>query len=87
MIKSYNHSNTNNKNYIQEHRLVMEKKLDRLLTKSEIVHHKNGVRDDNRIENLCVTDRKNHENKTFMKLLQKRIRELEKENKLLKGDN
>ena len=37
---------------ILEHRLVMEYKLDRELFKDEVVHHINGVRSDNRIENL-----------------------------------
>jgi hypothetical protein len=46
--------------WVPEHRVIVEQTLERPLTKDEIVHHRNGKKGDNRIENLQVMTRSEH---------------------------
>lgn len=55
-----NHPYSQKGGYIPEHRLVMEKHLGRYLTNGEDVHHINGNRKDNDIENLWLMTHSSH---------------------------
>jgi len=81
-IYSPDHPNATKRGYVMEHRMVMEKEIGRYLKPNELVHHKNGIKDDNRIENLELMTKGTHVSKHFQDVFL--VDKLDKENTRLK---
>lgn len=64
-------------NYVYEHIIIWEEANKMTLPEGYVVHHINGVRDDNRPKNLLAVLRKGHSPSLTVKEVQKRLREVE----------
>jgi len=80
-LRMAGHPNVQSNGYVPEHRFVMEQHLGRLLGRFEHVHHINGNKSDNRVENLELVNAQTHNLITMMEI---RIKSLERENEDLR---
>jgi ribosomal protein L24E len=60
MIHEPDHPKAIGGGWVSEHRFIVEQHLGRALAADEHVHHMNGVKDDNRLENLIVMGQNDH---------------------------
>lgn len=72
---------------VAEHRLVVARHLGRLLSSDEVIHHINGVKDDNRIDNLQLLSKNSHHSHLVPQKLQHTVQSLEKRVTLLEAEN
>jgi len=67
-IKVKDHPYANSNGYVMEHRYIMEQHIGRYLKREESIHHINGNKTDNRIENLeLFSNNSEHTHKYHMR--------------------
>ena len=73
-IKEKGHPFGGRQGYVAKHRLIMEKFLGRFLNPKEVIHHINGNRKDNRIENLELCSSRGQHTKQHHPEMYKRMK-------------
>jgi len=74
MVWEPTHPNRSFRGWQAEHRIVVEQAIGRYLTTDEHVDHINGIKDDNRRENLQVLSASEHSRKTAVDVSDRRLR-------------
>ena len=87
LIKNRDHPRAGKDGYVLEHILIWEKVYDKSVPEGWHIHHLNGIKDDNRPQNLVALPagrhKKRHERADYLR--KQRIRELEAEVRLLQS--
>lgn len=60
LIKNPEHHRADSRGYVLEHILIFEKECGIIIPNNCCVHHINGIKNDNRIENLCMMTHSAH---------------------------
>lgn len=78
-IHNPEHHRADKDGYVMEHIVIWEEAHHQLLPKGWVIHHLNGIKDDNRPKNLLAMSRRGHSPGLATKEVQKRLREVEAE--------
>lgn len=76
-IRAPSHYKASAHGYVPEHLIVWEQEHKQQLPIGYVIHHLNGIKDDNRPENLVALPKNKHHYALLLQGLQKRIQELE----------
>lgn len=78
-VKQPDHHRADGQGYVREHILVWEKVHNKQLPDDWVIHHINGIKNDNRPRNLLAMPKGKHHSGLLLEQVQQRIRELEVE--------